>query len=134
MTPPLTAISTALARPWTARYVRFLALVLGYGALVHVGNIAGWSGRLWLETPLLWRVLDGVLLAFDLGVGLGLWLQKNWAIAAFVLGIVFLQLVPYTLFRDRFATTPEEFATLNGLIGTLIVLVGVLFLLVGFKK
>ena len=131
---PLAAIAAALTQPWTARYARFLALVLGYGALIHIGNIAGWSGRSWLETPLLWRVLDCVLLAFDLGVGIGLWLQRTWAIAAFILGIVFLQLVPYTIFRDRFATTPEELATLNGLVGTLAILLGVLFLLVSFKK
>ena len=134
MMMPFTAIAAALTHPWTARYARFLALVLGYGALVHIGNIAGWSGRPWLETPWLWRVLDGVLLAFDLGVGIGLWLQKAWAIAAFVLGIVCLQLLPYTLFRDRFATTPEELATLDGLVGTLIVLLGILLLLVSFKK
>ena len=60
---------------WAGIYARILACILIYGALVHVGNIAGWSGTRWSDTP-------------------ALWLRFPWSLIAFVIGIVTLQLIP----------------------------------------
>ena len=126
MTNLLPDFTAALADRWTGIYLRFLALVLFYGALMHVGNIVGWSGRPWLETPLLWRVMDGVLLTFDLIVGVGLWLKQPWSPIALVVGLIALQGIPYTLFRQYFVETPEQAATLNSLLGTEAILLAIL--------
>ena len=122
----LTAAPAAITRPWTGIYVRVLAVILAFGAAVHVGNIAGLPGTPWRETPLLWRVMDVVLLAFNLVVAFGLWQRRGWALPAFAAGIVLFQLVPYTLLRGQFARTVDEAAALNGLIGTHLLLLGVL--------
>ena len=95
-------LEQALRSDITVYFARALALVLGFGALVHVGNIAGLSGQPWTSTPLLWRVMDVVLLGFNILVGTGLWLKQPWAIWAFVFGIITLQLLPYTVFRQHF--------------------------------
>ncbi|MEM9216563.1 MAG: hypothetical protein AAGD25_19725 [Cyanobacteria bacterium P01_F01_bin.150] len=47
-----------LNKPWAARYAKFLALVLLYGAIVHIGNISGLSGTPWRSTPLLWQGME----------------------------------------------------------------------------
>ncbi len=36
----LESIHAALQRPWTEAYAKFLAIVLFYGATVHIGNTA----------------------------------------------------------------------------------------------
>ena len=43
----------AISRPLTGIYLRFLSILLLYGALVHVSNFLGWGNRPWMETPLL---------------------------------------------------------------------------------
>ena len=130
----LSLIEQSLKKTWTGWYVRFLAVLLAYGALMHIGNILGWSGRTWIETPIHWRVMDVVLLGFNVVVGVGLWLRAPWAVVAFALGILAFQLIPYTIFRQYFGETPEQLSTLNGLVVTWIVLLAVLALLVVPKR
>ncbi len=130
----ITQIEQALNGAWTGIYVKVLACILAYGALVHIGNITGWSRRPWMETPVLWRVMDIVLLIFNITVGITLWLRIPWAVIAFVVGIVGLQLIPYTLFRERFIEAPEQAQALNGLVGTHLVLLTVLVGLMVLRK
>ena len=130
----ISQIEQALGGAWTGIYVRMLAVILAYGALVHIGNIAGLSGRPWIETPVLWRVMDVVLLIFNVAVGVALWLRMPWGVMAFVVGIVGLQLIPYTLFRDHFIESPEQAQALNGLIGTHLVLLAVLACVIVLRK
>ena len=72
------ALQSALQQPWTSVYAKVVALVLVYGAIVHIGNIAGFAGRPWLSTPLLWRGMDVALLSFDLTVAIALWLGRKF--------------------------------------------------------
>ncbi|MEO1403102.1 MAG: hypothetical protein AAFV72_17890 [Cyanobacteria bacterium J06635_1] len=130
----LTFLDTAVTLKWTGIYLRAVALLLAYGALIHVGNMLGWSGTPWLQTPLHWRIMDVVLLSFNAIAAVGLWLRQPWAVIFLVLGIVTLQLIPYTLFRPYFIETPDQAQTLNGLISTeLILLTGLGGLLIAKK-
>lgn len=119
---------------WTARYAKLMALVLLYGATVHMGNIAGLTGTPWLSTPLLWRVLDIVLLAFDVVAAVGLWRGLGWSVWFVFGGIILLQFVPYTLLRSHFILKPEDAQTLNGLLGTESLLLAIFALLLWLKK
>lgn len=120
-------IKQALESNITVYFVRALALVLGFGTLVHVGNIAGLSDQPWNSTPPLWRVMDIVLLGFNVLVGAGLWLKRPWAIWSFLFGIIALQLVPYTVFRQHFMQATEQAAILNGLVIFWVAVLAVLF-------
>ncbi len=84
-------ITEALIQPWTRIYVRVLAAVLAYGGLVHMGNMLGLNGLPWTESQLHFRIIDVVLLAFNVVVGLGLWLRQSWAVVAFTVGMVLFQ-------------------------------------------
>jgi hypothetical protein len=130
----LKGFQASVGGPWTSLYLRLLAIVLTYGAVEHIGNILGWSGRIWTETPLLWQVMDVILLLFNLSIALGLWWKQTWAVIGFVLGMITLQWIPYTCFRSLFARTPVEFQTLNGLLGTEFLLVAGLVTLLILRK
>jgi hypothetical protein len=127
-------INTALTYPWTARYAKFLSLVLLYGATVHIGNIAGLTGTPWLSTPLLWRSMDIALLIFDSVTAIALWRGLSWSVWLVFSGIILLQVVPYTLLRSQFILKPEDAQTLNGLLGTEALILAVFALLLGLKK
>ena len=129
-----TFLTPSLDNPWTARYAKFLALILLYGATVHIGNMAGLTGTPWLSTPLLWRSMDVVLLIFDGVSAIALWRGFSWSAWLTFGGIALLQFVPYTLFRSHFILQPEDAQTLNGLLGTEALLMGVFSLLLWRKK
>jgi len=93
---------------------------------VHVANILGFGEGPWTSMPLLWRIMDVVLLIFNVTVGIGLWLKTPWGIKAFVAGIIGLQLIPYTLFREHFIQTAEHAAMLNGMVVFWIVVLAIL--------
>jgi len=66
------AFDSPLQQPWTAIYAKVMALVLLYGATVHIGNMAGLAGTPWLSTPLLWRGMDVALLVFNMTAAIAL--------------------------------------------------------------
>jgi hypothetical protein len=127
-------IQRALSQKWARLYVRFLAVLLTYGALMHVRNIVGWTGRPWRETPVHWRVMDIVLWLSNAIVAIGLWGRVPWAVVAFVVGSIALQIIPYTVLRPYFAETPEQVKTINGLVVTMVVLLALLVGLVAAKR
>ncbi len=124
----------ALNAPWTATYVKVMALVLLYGATVHIGNMAGLTGTPWLQTPLLWRGMDVALLIFNVTAAIALWRGLAWSVWLVFGGIILLQFVPYTLLRSQFILKPEDAQTLNGLLGTEALLLGIFALLLWLKK
>ena len=127
-------IESALSQPWTSIYAKVMALVLLYGATVHIGNILGLTGTPWLETPMLWRSLDILLLGFDIVVAIGLWQGVVWSVWLVFTGILLLQFLPYTLLRSHFILKPEDAQTLNSLLGTEALLLGIFALLLWLKK
>ncbi|MEO0704506.1 MAG: hypothetical protein AAF050_02450 [Cyanobacteria bacterium J06649_5] len=133
MTPNETTI-TAFANPWTARYAKLMAVVLAYGATVHLGNMAGLTGTPWLSTPLLWRCMDVALLIFDVVAAVSLWQGLSWCVWFVFGGIILLQFVPYTLLRSHFILKPEDAQTLNGLLGTEAILLIIFAILLWSKK
>ncbi|MEO0647459.1 MAG: hypothetical protein AAFZ17_15085 [Cyanobacteria bacterium J06650_10] len=126
--------SDALTNPWTARYAKLMAIVLAYGATVHIGNIAGLSETPWLSTPMLWRCMDVALLVFDLTAAISLWKGLSWSVGLVFGGIILLQFVPYTLLRSHFILKPEDAQTLNGLMGTEAILLTLFLVLLLTQK
>ncbi len=127
-------LDSALQQPWTSVYAKVMALVLLYGATVHIGNMAGLTGTPWLSTPLLWRGMDVALLVFDITAAIALWRGLAWSVWFVFGGILLLQFVPYTLFRSQFILKPEDAQTLNGLLGTEALLLGIFALLLWLRK
>jgi len=128
------AFQVSLQQPWTSIYAKLVALILLYGATVHIGNMAGLAGTPWLSTPLLWRGMDVALLIFDLTAAIALWRGLAWSVWLVFGGIALLQFVPYTLLRSHFILQPEDAQTLNGILGTEVLILGGFALLLWLKK
>ncbi len=127
-------IRFALQQPWTSIYRKGLALVLVYGAIVHISNITGWTGTSWLSTPLLWRSMDILLLIFDVVTAIALWKGLAWSVWLLFSGIALLQFVPYILLRSQFILKPEDAQILNGLMRTEAMLLAIFTILLWHKK
>lgn len=126
--------SSPFQNRWTRRYAKCLALILLYGAVMHIGNILGWTGTPWLDTPPLWRGMDIVLLIFNGITAITLWRGLPWSVPLTFGGILLLQFIPYTLGRSHFITNPEDIQTLNGLLGTEAFLLALFALLLWRQK
>lgn len=90
----LEVFDSALQQPWTSVYAKVMALVLLYGATVHIGNMAGLTGTPWMSTPLLWQGMDVTLLIFDVTTAIALWRGLAWSVWLVFGGIILLQFVP----------------------------------------
>ena len=130
---PVERIRIGLKDPWLVVYLRVLAVFLVLGAMVHLGSILGVGGTPWMTRPIQFRIADPLLLAFNLVVGWGLWRKSLWAVVAWIVGVVFLQLLPITFFMDAFASDAAHRRALQGLLATNVVVLGIFFLLL-FRK
>lgn len=113
----LESLAQIATRPWMGIYLRVLAIALGYGAIVHIANIAGFGEKPWLEGPLAWRIGDLVYGPLNIAAAIGLWMRSHWGIILFFLAVG-SQFVIYTVFIRHFAFTPEHRQTIYGLLGT----------------
>jgi hypothetical protein len=119
--------------PWMSIYLRVLAIIIAYGALVHLLNILGFGEMSWREMPFTWRVGDICYGILDTITAIGLWQKTAWGIFCF-LGAIASQFIIYTFFIDRFAFTDGQRQTIYGLLGTELILLLVFSLLLITKK
>ncbi|ELS03844.1 hypothetical protein Xen7305DRAFT_00035680 [Xenococcus sp. PCC 7305] len=118
---------------WMAIYLRFLAIVMAYGALVHMMNLLGFGEVIEGGRPLTWTVEDLVYGLLDTATAIGLWQKTIWGILCFFSAIA-SQFIIYTVFIDYFAFTIEQKQTIYGLLGTEVILLLVFGLLFVLKK
>ncbi|WP_424101411.1 hypothetical protein [Moorena producens] len=123
----------ATKRPWMSIYLRIIAFVFAYGAIVHFSNIAGFGEMPWLETPLTWRIGDIFYGILDTAAVIGLWQRQVWGIGL-CLVVILSQFIIYTVFIDYFAFTPDQRQTIYGLLVTEAILVLILTTLLLLKK
>lgn len=90
---------------WVKYTLWFVGICYGYGAVVHIFNIAGLGGFDWGSAPLKWQVLDVTYLVLNIVVLVGFlrdWQPAYWAFFIAALS----QIMLYTLFRDWILDVP----------------------------
>ena len=122
-------------RKWTGIYLRIISVILAFSALSHIISTLGlvsnpWGGEITL--PL--RVLDVLLLVFNIVVAIGLWFKKSWAVIALVTGIILLHIIPFTVFGQYFTLTPEHGKMLTNLVIFDLIILSILAVLALIKK
>ncbi len=118
---------------WMAIYLRILAIIIAYGALVHLSNLMGFGEMPWGEMPITWKVGDIAYGLLDTVTAIGLWQKTVWGIFCFLTAIA-SQFLIYTVFIDYFAFTVEQRQTIYGLLATELILLLIFFLLLVTKK
>ncbi|GAB4529835.1 MAG: hypothetical protein Tsb0014_12060 [Pleurocapsa sp.] len=119
--------------PWMGIYLRILAVIIAYGASVHVANLMGFGEMPWQQMPLTWRVGDIVYGILDLVTAIGLWQKTSWGIICFFSAIS-SQFLIYTVFIDYFAFDSQQRQTIYGLLGTEAILLLIFLILFISKK
>lgn len=129
----LKALKQAWQNSLMAIYFRILAVIIAYGATVHIANILGWGEIAWAKMPLSWRIGDIVYGCLDLVTAIGLWQKTSWGIVCF-LSLITSQFIIYTIFIDYFAFTPGQRETIYQLLGIEAILILIFFWLLFSKK
>ena len=112
-------------------YLRILAMLYLYGAIVHYANLLGFGEIPFAQEPLSWKIADILYAILDTFTYTGLWLKKIWGIAGFLMS-AFSQLVLYIGFPHWFAFNPQQQELLWSMVifhlVTLTIFFGLLFL------
>lgn len=131
---PTERIRIGLEDSWIAVFLKCLAVLLFLGGASHLASIGGLIGGAWTAKPLHFQIADSILFVFDLTVGWGLWRKKLWAVFAWIAGVLLLQVIPFTLFMDFFATNAAHRQTLWAMLAIHAVTIGVFVLLLLRRK
>ena len=124
-------LKEACNQPWTRIYLRVLAVIFVWAALVHFANLLGFGEKPWV--PFAWRTGDIVYAVVDTAVAIGLWKRATWGVILFLLAIA-SQFVIYTVFVEFFAFTTEHRQTINGLLASEAILLVVFVALLILRK
>lgn len=113
--PARSELSMQMGR-WIRICLRVLAVAMGYGTLVHLGNIARWREKPFSQTPLSRQAADFFYLVLDTVEALGLWKRTVWGIVCLLVAIS-SQFVLYTVFIDQCTLTETHREAIYGLLG-----------------
>jgi hypothetical protein len=96
-------------------YLRILAAIYAFAACKHLANMLGFGELPWLNAPLAWQISDIVYAVLDSVAAIGLYLQKRWGVAAFLLAAV-SEILLFTLVPHWFVLRPEHLSLLRGFV------------------
>ena len=91
-------------------YLRFLAILLIGGGIIHWARIVGyvpWRGVLFVDMQVDWQVATVYFGVIDMVAGIGLWLAASWGPVMWLLRLL-SQIVMHTLFQSIFGSRPYE--------------------------
>ena len=117
-------------------FMGLIAVLYGFGGLVHVGNIVGFGELKWSEAPLAWKLGDVVWGLLDIVAVVGIVMKAPLGILAVVVAAL-SQIVVYGFFPDVFALSDGHRSTLRGMVyfnAVVLVALGVLVYFAGFRS
>ena len=96
-------------------FLRILATIYAFAAFKHLANILGFGELPWADAPLAWQISDIAYAILDSVAAIGLYRQKRWGIAAFLLAAI-SEILLFTLVPDWFVLRPEHLLLLRGFV------------------
>lgn len=109
-------------------FLRILAAIYAFAAILHIGSIFGFGRMPFAEMPLSWQLSDIAYGLIDSVAAVGLWQQKNWGIAAFLLAAV-SEILLFTLVPEWFVMEPGQLTMLRGFVAYHLVAIAIYFFL-----
>jgi hypothetical protein len=107
-------------------FLRILAVIYAFAAGKHLANIMGFGELPWAAAPLVWQIADLSYLALDSIAAVGLFTQKRWGIAAFLLAAI-SEILLFTFAPHWFVLRPEHLLLLRGFIIYHVCAIGIWF-------
>lgn len=107
-------------------YLRILAAIYAFAAARHLANMLGYGELPWGEAPLAWQIADVGYAILDTVAAIGLFLQKRWGVAAFLLAAV-SEILLFTLAPHWFVLRPEHLLLLRGFVVYHVFAIGIWF-------
>ena len=114
-------------------FLRILAIIYAFAAVLHIGSILGLGRMPFADMPLAWQLSDIAYGIIDTVAAIGLWQQKRWGIAAFFLAAG-SEILLFTLVPDWFTSDPTELRMLNGFIVYHLIAITMYFCLAWFQR
>jgi hypothetical protein len=96
-------------------FLRILAVIYAVAAVMHIGSILGFGRMPFGDMPLSWQLSDIAYSLIDTVAAVGLWQQKSWGVAAFLLAAC-SEILLFTFTPDLFTSDPAELQMLQGFI------------------
>jgi hypothetical protein len=93
-------------------FLRILAVIYAVSAITHIGSILGFGRMPFGDMPVSWQVSDIAYGIIDTIAAIGLWQQKNWGIAAFLLAAC-SEIALFVIVPEWFTTNPAELIMLR---------------------
>ena len=105
-------------------YLRCLAVIYAFAAMVHIGNMLGFGELPWAQAPLSWRIGDIGYAILDTVAAVGLFMLKPWGVAAFIIAAI-SEILLFTFVPDWFVLKPEHLTLLRGFVVYHMVAIGI---------
>ncbi|MAF83107.1 MAG: DUF6163 family protein [Gammaproteobacteria bacterium] len=96
-------------------FLRILAIIYAFAAVLHIGSILGFGRTPFLEAPLSWQLSDILYGIVDTIAAMGLWQQKSWGLYAFFIAAI-SEILLFSLVPDWFVIEPSQLIMLRGFI------------------
>lgn len=113
-------------------FLRILAAIYAFAAVLHIGTILGFGRVPFMEAPLSWQLSDIFYGIVDTIAAVGLFQQKSWGIAAFFIAAI-SEILLFTLVPDWFVVEPSQLTMLRGFVVYHLVAIATFFGLRHFK-
>ncbi len=111
-------------------FLRILAVIYAIAAVLHIGSILGFGRIPFADAPLSWQISDIAYGIIDTIAAIGLWGQKWWGVAAFLIAAI-SEILLFTLVPEWFVTESEQLTMLRGFVVYHVVAIAFYFL---FRK
>jgi hypothetical protein len=114
-------------------YLRILAVIYGFAAILHIGSVVGLGRVPFEEAPLSWQLSDIFYGVVDTIAAIGLFKNRPWGIAAFFVAAI-SEILLFTLVPEWFVVEPAQLTMLRGFVVYHIVAISLYFILRRIEK
>jgi hypothetical protein len=109
-------------------YLRILAVIYGFAAILHIGSIVGLGRVPFEEAPLSWQLSDIFYGAVDTIAAIGLFKNRPWGIGAFFVAAI-SEILLFTLVPEWFVVEAAQLTMLRGFVVYHVVALTIYFVL-----
>jgi hypothetical protein len=109
-------------------FLRVLATVYAFAAILHIGSVVGLGRVPFEDAPLSWQVSDIFYGVLDTIVAIGLFKMRPWGVIAFFIAAI-SEILLFTLVPEWFVVEPGQLTMLRGCVVYHLVAITIYFVL-----